>query len=115
MAKGFNRGPAAMGGGQSGMMQQLQKLQKQMEEEQAKLAFETVTATAGGGAIKVTMTGDQKCREVVIDPELLKDADAEMLQEMIQTAANDALTTAKKEHDEQVAKLSQGFNIPGLT
>ncbi len=60
MAKGFNRGSAAMGG-QGGMMQQIQKLQKQMEEAQAKLAEETVSATAGGGAIKVTMTGDQKC------------------------------------------------------
>ena len=57
MAKGFNKG-SQMGGG--GMMQQLQKLQKQMEDAQAQLALETVTATAGGGAIKVTMTGDQK-------------------------------------------------------
>ncbi|HCB01437.1 MAG TPA: nucleoid-associated protein, YbaB/EbfC family, partial [Anaerolineae bacterium] len=82
MAKGFNRGPA-MGGGQGGMMQQIQKLQKQMEEAQAKLAEETVSATAGGGAIKVTMTGDQKCKSVEISPEFLKDADAEMLQDMI--------------------------------
>ena len=58
MAKGFNKGPAM--GGQGGMMQQIQKLQKQMEEAQAKLAEETVSATAGGGAIKVTMTGDQR-------------------------------------------------------
>ena len=55
MAKGFNKGPAM--GGQGGMMQQLQRMQKQMEEAQAKLAEETVTATAGGGAIKVIMTG----------------------------------------------------------
>ena len=59
MAKGFNKGPQM---GQGGMMQQLQRMQKQMEEAQAKLAEETVTATAGGGAIKVVMTGDQKSR-----------------------------------------------------
>jgi DNA-binding protein YbaB len=80
MAKGFNRGPVAKSGGQSqsGMMQQLQKLQQQMEEEQAKLADELVTATAGGGAIKVTMTGDQKCREVVIDVNMALDQSREL-------------------------------------
>jgi len=54
MAKGFNKGPQ-MGGGQAGMMQQLQKMQQQMAEAQEKLAVATVTATAGGGAIKVVM------------------------------------------------------------
>jgi DNA-binding YbaB/EbfC family protein len=74
MAKGFNKGPQM---GQGGMMQQLQRMQKQMEEAQAKLAEETVTATAGGGAIKVIMTGDQKCQSVEISPDLLMDADAD--------------------------------------
>ena len=111
MAKGFNRGPAAMGGGggQSGMMQQLQKLQKQMEEEQAKLADELVTATAGGGAIKVTMTGDQKCREVVIDPELLKDADAEMLQDLVLSAVNMALDQSRELANQRLGPLSGGL------
>ena len=109
MAKGFNRGPAAMGSGQGGMMQQLQKLQKQMEEEQAKLANEVVTATAGGGAIKVTMTGDQKCREVVIDPELLKDADAEMLQDLVLSAVNMALDQSRDLANKRLAPLSGGL------
>ena len=109
MAKGFNRGPAAMSGGQGGMMQQLQKLQKQMEEAQAKLADETVTATAGGGAIKVTMTGDQKCREVVIDPELLKDADAEMLQDLVLSAVNMALDQSRELANQRLGPLSGGL------
>ncbi len=109
MAKGFNRGPAAMGGGQSGMMQQLQKLQKQMEEAQAKLADETVTATAGGGAIKVTMTGDQKCREVVIDPDLLKDADAEMLQDLVLSVVNMALDQSRELANQKLGPLSGGL------
>jgi DNA-binding YbaB/EbfC family protein len=108
MAKGFNRGPAAMGGGQSGMMQQLQKLQKQMEEEQAKLADELVTATVGG-AIKVTMTGDQKCREVVIDPDLLKDADAEMLQDLVLSAVNMALDQSRELANQRLGPLSGGL------
>ena len=98
-----------MGGGQSGMMQQLQKLQKQMEVEQAKLADETVTATAGGGAIKITMTGDQKCRDVVIDPELLKDADAEMLQDLVLSAVNMALDQSRELANQRLGPLSGGL------
>jgi len=111
MAKGFNRGPVAKSAGQSqsGMMQQLQKLQQQMEEEQAKLADELVTATAGGGAIKVIMTGDQKCREVVIDPELLKDADAEMLQDLVLSAVNMALDQSRDLANKRLAPLSGGL------
>ena len=108
MAKGFNKGPA-MGGGQGGMMQQLQKLQKQMEETQAQLADELVTATAGGGAIKVTMTGDQKCREVMIDPELLKDADAEMLQDLVLSAVNMALDQSRELANQRLGPLSGGL------
>ncbi len=81
MAKGF-KGKSPMGGmGSMGMMQQLQKLQEQMEQTQAQLAEETVTATAGGGAVAVTVTGDQRCKAITIDPELLPSAtwDAESI------------------------------------
>ena len=108
MAKGFNRGPA-MGGGQGGMMQQIQKLQKQMEEAQAKLAEETVSATAGGGAIKVTMTGDQTCKSVEISPEFLKDADAEMLQDMVLSAVNMALDESRALQEKLMGPLAGGM------
>jgi nucleoid-associated protein EbfC len=106
MAKGFNKGPQ-MGGG--GMMAQIQKMQQQLAEAQAKLAEEIVTATAGGGAIKVTMTGDQKCREVVIDPELLKDADAEMLQDLVLSAVNLALDQSRALADQRLGPLAGGL------
>jgi len=108
MAKGFNRGPA-MGGGQAGMMQQLQRMQKQMEEAQAKLAEETVTVTTGGGAIKVVMTGDQKCRSVEISPEFLKDADAEMLQDMVLSAVNMALDQSRDLQQKLMGPLAGGL------
>ncbi len=108
MAKGFNRGPA-VGGGQGGMMQQIQKLQKQMEEAQAKLADETVTVTAGGGAIKVVMTGDQKCRSVEISPEFLKDADPEMLQDMVLSAVNMALDESRALQEKLMGPLAGGM------
>jgi hypothetical protein len=96
-----------MGGG--GMMQQLQRMQQQLAEAQAKLAEETVTATAGGGAVKITMTGDQKCREVVIDPELLKDADAEMLQDLMLSAVNMALDQSRELASQRLGPLASGL------
>lgn len=107
MAKGFNKGPAR--GGQGGMMQQLQRMQKQMEEAQAKLAVETVTATAGGGAIKVVMTGDQVCKSVEISPDLLQDADAEMLQDLVLSAVNMALDQSRELQQKLMGPLAGGL------
>jgi len=106
MAKGFNKGPQM---GQGGMMQQLQRMQKQMEEAQAKLAEETVTATAGGGAIKVVMTGDQVCKSVEVDPEFLKDMDAEMLQDMVLSAVNMALDQSRELQQKLMGPLAGGL------
>ncbi len=105
MAKGFNR-PGGGGGG-GGMMQQIQRLQEQLAEAQAKLAEETVTATAGGGAIKVTMTGDQKCKSVEIAPDLLKDA--EMLQDLVLSAVNMALEQSRQLASERLGPLTGGL------
>jgi nucleoid-associated protein EbfC len=107
MAKGFNKMPGV--GGANPMMAQLQKLQRQMEEAQEKLGLETVTATAGGGAIKVTMTGDQKCTGVEIDPDFLKDADAEMLNDMVLTAVNLALDKSRERQQEMMGPLAGGL------
>ena len=96
-------------GGQAGMMQQLQRMQKQMEEAQAKLAEETVSATAGGGAIKVTMTGDQKCKSVEISPDFLKDADPEMLQDMVLSAVNMALDESRALQEKLMGPLAGGM------
>jgi nucleoid-associated protein EbfC len=110
MAKGFNRPVGgAGGGGQGGMMAQIQRLQKQMEEAQAQLADEVVTASAGGGAIKVTMTGDQKCRAVVINPDLLKDLDAEMLQDLVLSAVNMALDQSRELAAQKMGPLAGGL------
>ncbi len=107
MAKGFNRGASV--GGQAGMMQQIQRMQKQMEEAQAKLAEATVSSTAGGGAIKVTMTGDQKCKSVEISPEFLKDADAELLQDMVLSAVNLALDESRALQEKMMGPISGGL------
>jgi DNA-binding YbaB/EbfC family protein len=114
MAKGFNRPPGGGGGGGGGMMGQLKKMQEQLAAAQAQLAEETVTATAGGGAIKVVMSGDQQCKSVEIDPELLKDIDAEMLQDMVLTAVNLALDKSRERQSELMGPLTGGLGGLGF-
>ncbi len=112
MAKGYGKMGGGMGGGQNAMMRQIQKLQEQMEAAQAALADETLTASAGGGVVKVTMTGDQHCKSVEIAPELLEDADAEMLQDLILSAVNLALDQSRELQSQKMGPLAGG--IPGL-
>jgi DNA-binding YbaB/EbfC family protein len=101
-------------GGGGGMMGQLKKMQEQLATIQAQLAEETVTASVGGGAVKVTMTGDQKCKGVSIDPELLKDADAEMLQDLLLSAVNMALDQSRDMQSERMGPLAGGLGGLGL-
>jgi hypothetical protein len=91
------------------MMQQLQRIQQQMAEAQEQLALETVSATAGGGAVKVTMSGDQKCQAVEIAPKLLKDADSEMLQDLVLTAVNLALEKSRELQEQTMSPLTGGL------
>jgi nucleoid-associated protein EbfC len=111
MAKGYNR-PVGGGGASGGMMAQLKRMQEQMEQAQAELAHKFTTASVGGGSVKVTMSGDQKCKSVEIDPELVKTADAEMLQDLLLSAINLALEQSQKMHDEQMAPFMSG--LPGM-
>lgn len=105
MAKGF-KGP--QGGN---MMQQLQKLQQQIEETQAQLAEETVTATVGGGAVKIVVTGDQRCKSVEIDPSLLEDSDVEMLQDLLLTAINAGLDQSREMAAARLGPLAGGLPL----
>jgi DNA-binding YbaB/EbfC family protein len=105
MAKGF-KGP--QGGN---MMQQLQKLQEQIETTQAQLAEETVTATVGGGAVKIVVTGDQRCKSVQLDASLLEDGDIEMLQDLLLTAINSGLDQSRELAAERLGPLAGGLPI----
>lgn len=78
-----------------GVGSQLETLQKKLLEAQDELAKATVTGIAVGGAVKITLTGDQKCTQVEITPAALKEADAKMLQEMIKLALNHALDESR--------------------
>jgi hypothetical protein len=106
MAKGF-KAPKMQN--PMNMMGQLQKLQEQIQQVQDQLAQETVTASAGGGAVKITVTGDQHCKAVEIDPALLQDADVEMLQDLILTAFNNALEASRNLAAERLGPLAGGL------
>jgi hypothetical protein len=96
-------------GGQMGMMQQIQKLQEQLAQAQEQLAQETVEYSAGGGVIKVVMTGDQRCQSVVMDAEILKDGDVEMIQDLVLTAVNGALDASRALASERMGPLAGGL------
>jgi DNA-binding YbaB/EbfC family protein len=93
------------------MMQQIQQMQEQLLAAQDSLAEETVTATAGGGVVKATVTGDQKLEAVEIDPAILKDADVEMLQDLILTAINSALDQSRELAAERLGPLAGGLSL----
>ena len=96
------------------MMKQAQKMQADMARIQEELAKKTFEATAGGGAVKAVANGEGELQSLTISPELLKDGDAEMLQDLIVTAVQEASQTAKKEAQKEMGKLTSGLNIPGL-
>jgi DNA-binding YbaB/EbfC family protein len=107
------KAPKGMGN-PMGMMQQLQALQQQVLEAQEQLAEETITGTAGGGVVKVTVTGDQRCTAIEIAPEVLEDGDAELLQDMILTAFNQALEASRAMAEERLGPLTSGLGGMGL-
>ena len=96
------------------LMKQAQRIQKQMEDVQASLAAKTVEATSGGGAVKVVAKCDGTISAIKIDPAALNPNDAQILEEMIITAANNALNQAKEISNQEMGRVTQGLSIPGM-
>jgi|SRR6185436_3720295 len=97
------------------LMKQAARMQQQMEQVQADLAARTVEATSGGGAVRIVVKGNGTVASIKIDPQALNPADVQLLEDMILTAANQALAQAKDISTAEMGKVTQGFNIPGLT
>ena len=110
MAKGFNMG----GMNRSQMIAQARKMQEQLIAAQQRAAETEVSASAGGGAVKVTAKGDLRLTSLTIDPEVLDPEDVEMLQDMILAAVNDVLESAEQAASQQIGAATGGLNIPGL-
>jgi len=96
------------------LMKQAARMQQQMEQVQAALAARTVEATSGGGAVKVTAKCDGTIGAIKIDPQALNPADAQLLEDMILTAVNQALGQAKDIANTEMGKVTAGMNLPGL-
>lgn len=101
-----------MGGGD--MLRQIQQLQEEMARAQEALGSETVSVSVGGGVVQMVMTGHQRLQSVTIAPEILNPDDAEMLQDLIVAAVNEAIERSQQLASERMASLTGGLNIPGL-
>ena len=95
-------------------MKQAQRMQQQMETIQAQLAARTVEATSGGGVVKVTAKCDGTLGAIKIDPQAVNPADTQLLEDMILSAANNALAQAKEISTAEMGKVTQGFSLPGM-
>jgi DNA-binding YbaB/EbfC family protein len=114
MSKGKGRGPRIPGGGSAGMAQQLQRLQQDMVQAQEDLAKEVLTVSVGGGAVTVDITGHQRVVAIKISPEVLAANDAEMLNDLLLTAINEAIVQSQNRAKERMEALTGGMDLPGL-
>jgi len=106
---------ASRGGMNPDFMKQLQQMQGRIAEVQQRLDETIVEASSGGGAVTVKMNAHPSLQEITIMPEVIDPDDAEMLQDLIQAAMNDALEKIRASQMQQLAGLAGGLNIPGLT
>ncbi|NIM96100.1 MAG: YbaB/EbfC family nucleoid-associated protein [Anaerolineales bacterium] len=97
-----------------GMMASIQRLQEELQQAQAELADEVVEASSGGGAVKVVMSGTQECKSVEIAPHLIEEGDAEMLQDLVMLAVNQAIRDSQVLAARRLGPMTGGLGIPGL-
>lgn len=108
------KGMPPMGGNMNNLIKQAQKLQKQMEEMKEEIEKKTVEASAGGGAVTAVVSGKKEIVDIKIKKEVVDPDDVEMLQDLIIAALNEALNKANEMMEQEMAKVTGGFNVPGL-
>ena len=113
MAKrgGFPGG--GMPGNMANLMKQAQKMQRQMEEQAKEMETKEFTATAGGGAVEVTVSGSKKLVKVKLDEEVVDPDDIEMLEDLIVAATNEALRKMEEDSQEKMGKVTGGLGGMG--
>ena len=118
MGKGMRAGKKKKVGGSAGSMQQqmkqLQAMQRDMEAAQASIAEQETPATAGGGAVEVTVNGNKEITKLVIDRDVVDPDDVEMLQDLIMAAVNEGMRQIDAIAENEMGKVTGGLNIPGL-
>ena len=99
------------------LLKQAQKMQQDMMQAQEALKDETVEASAGGGMVKVTVTGDQEIKSITIDPQAVDPEDVELLQDMVLAAVNEGLRSAQELAASKMGGITGGLGglgLPGL-
>lgn len=96
------------------MIQQAQQLQARLVKAQEELVNLVVEATSGGGAVKVTMNGQQRVLSVTISPEVVNPQDVEMLQDLVLAAVTEAAAKSQQAAAEKMSAVTGGLKIPGL-
>lgn len=105
--------PKKQGGGSiQKQMEQMQAVQRQMEKIQGEIAEMETTATSGGGAVSVTVSGEKQIKEIKLQPEIVDPDDIEMLQDLILTATNEALRQMDEISNNEMNKLTSGLGLP---
>ncbi|MFJ7954399.1 YbaB/EbfC family nucleoid-associated protein [Lysinibacillus sp. NPDC096418] len=99
-------------GNMQGMMKKMQKMQKEMMEAQEALNAEQFEGAAGGGMVKVTVTGQREVVDVNLDVAVVDPEDIEMLQDLIVVATNEALKKVEEKTNATMGKFTQGMNLP---
>ena len=95
-------------------VQQAQQLQAKLAKAQEELGNLVMEASSGGGAVKITIDGQQKIRSVKISPEVLNAEDVELLEDMVLTAVNEAMAMSQEAASKQLGAITGGLKIPGL-
>jgi DNA-binding YbaB/EbfC family protein len=108
----MSKGKMSLGGG--GMLGQIQKLQADMLKAQESLADETLEVTAGGGAITIVITGQQRVKSITLQPEVVDPADLDMLQDLLVAAVNEAIERSQAYAAQKLQGLTGGLGIPGF-
>ena len=101
--------PGGMPGNMNNLMKQAQKTQRQMEEAQQALEEKEVTATAGGGAVEVTVSGKKEVIKVKLAEEVVDPEDIEMLEDLIMAATNEALRKVEEFSQQSMSKITGGL------
>ena len=101
-------------GNMGNILKQAQAMQERLGKIQEEAANKVVEASAGGGMVNVSVTGAMQVTKVVIDPEVMKSEDREMLQDLLVAATNEGLRKAKDMMSEEMKSLTGGIGIPGL-
>lgn len=114
MGKGMKAGkrPKTGGGNMQAQMAQVQAMQRMMESKQAEINEMEATATAGGGAVEVTVSGDKMIKNIVLKPEVVDPDDVEMLQDLIMVAVNEALRQMEEIAANEMNKLTGSLGLP---